>query len=219
MLCFLNDFLLIQYLVLCDSYNTCIWKENVINKDHLGSFTWNGILTALPLFICGVDATFMHSSTFTELEVKNNNPPLRMKKVNKVFKYALSISVCLYTVAGSFGFLIFLDDADGNVLLNDFNKSPDILIASIMFTVSMILAVPVFIHTIREKINDIIWKKKRIHMIPHILVTFGIVIVCLSVSVAVKDIAKIMGFIGSTTFPITGYILPTYFAWKSIPKK
>merc|ERR1712174_133680 len=83
----------------------------------------------------------------------------------------------------------------------------------------MILAVPVFANSIREKINEMIWRKKQINTVPHILVTFGIVIVCLSVSVSVKDISKIMRFIGSTTNPITGYVLPTYFVWKLIPKR
>merc|ERR1719458_1221112 len=83
-----------------------------------------------------------------------------------------------------------------------------------MFTVAMVLAVPVFINSIRENINDMVWKEKQIKTIPHFLVTFGIVTVCLSVSVSVTDISKIMGFIGCTTNPITGYILPTYFVWK-----
>jgi len=50
---FLTICLFIQYFVLCDSNNTCFWKESVINKDHLASFTWHGILTAVPLFIFG----------------------------------------------------------------------------------------------------------------------------------------------------------------------
>merc|ERR1712176_903990 len=151
---------------------------------------------------------------YMELEATNTS-----SKMNTVFKYALSISVTLYIVAGSSAFLIFLEETDGNILLNDFDKSPDILIASIMFTVAMVLAAPVFVNSIREKINDMIWGKKQINTVPHILVTFGIVIVCLSVSVSVKDISKIMGFIGSTTNPITGYVLPTYFVWKLIPKR
>jgi len=213
---FLTICLFIQYFVLCDEYNSCIWKQSVINNNHLASFTWNGILTAVPLFIFGFNCQPNVFPIYMELEATNTSS--KMKKMNSVFKYALSISVTLYIVAGSSAFLIFLEETDGNILLNDFKKSPVILIATIMFTVAMILAVPVFANSIREKINEMIWRKKQINTVPHILVTFCIVIVCLSVSVSVKDISKIMGFIGSTTNPITGYVLPTYFVWK-LPKK
>ena len=83
----------------------------------------------------------------------------------------------------------------------------------------MILATPVFVNAIRENINDMLWKKKQIPLMPHVIVTFVIVLVCVLVSVVVTDIATVFGFIGCTTNPITGYVLPTYFVWKLVPKQ
>merc|ERR1712228_517155 len=95
-------------------------------------------------------------------------------------------------------------------------KSTDITIASIMFTVAMVLAVPCFINSIRAKIYELILEKKdkKISTFNHVCVTFGIVSFCVLISVSVTDISTIMGFLGSTTNPITGYVLPTYFVWK-----
>merc|ERR1712228_4687 len=111
---------------------------------------------------------------------------------------------------------VFLEETQGNILLNDFKNSTDIMIASIMFTVAMVLAVPCFINSIRTKIYELIVNKsdKKISTFSHVLVTFGIVSFCVLISVSVTDIAVIMGFLGSTTNPITGYVLPTYFVWK-----
>merc|ERR1712187_855823 len=138
--------------------------------------------------------------------------------MQRVFRYALSISISLYIVAGSSAFLIFLGQTCGNILLNDFNKSVEIVIASIIFTIAMILATPVFVNAIRENINDMVWNKKQIPLLPHVIVTFLIVLVCVLVSVVVTDIATVFGFIGCTTNPITGYVLPTLFVWKLVPK-
>merc|ERR1712129_39993 len=95
-------------------------------------------------------------------------------------------------------------------------------VASIMFTVAMILAVPCFINSIRAKIYELIFKGKADKKIPtcnHVLVTFGVLAFCVLISISIQNISLIMGFLGSTTNPITGYVLPTYFVMKMTKKK
>jgi len=221
---FLTVCLFAQYFILCNAgeENTCIWnvltsKSSALAHDEysrLGSFQWNGILTAVPLFVFGYNCQANVFPIYKDLEgTKTMSKAVRMKQV---FKHALSISVSLYLVAGSCAFLIFLEETQGNILLNDFRKSTDITIASIMFTVAMVLAVPCFINSIRAKIYELILEKKdkKISTFNHVCVTFGIVSFCVLISVSVTDISTIMGFLGSTTNPITGYVLPTYFVWK-----
>eukprot|EP00485_Elphidium_margaritaceum_P011764 CAMPEP_0202693038 /NCGR_PEP_ID=MMETSP1385-20130828/7258_1 /ASSEMBLY_ACC=CAM_ASM_000861 /TAXON_ID=933848 /ORGANISM="Elphidium margaritaceum" /LENGTH=504 /DNA_ID=CAMNT_0049348665 /DNA_START=22 /DNA_END=1536 /DNA_ORIENTATION=+ len=220
--------LLIEYFILCDSldvqhnesykdYKTCFWKtsefKNVFTQNHysrMASFTLNGFLTAIPIFIFGYNCQPNLFPIYDSLQ--------NASKMQRVIKYALSISVSLYIISGSFAFLTFLNGTCGNILLNDFHTSPEMVAAAILFTVSMVLATPVFINAIRENINDMIWRKKQIPLIPHILVTFAICAVCVTISVLVSDIATVFGLIGCTTNPITGYILPTFFVWKLVPK-
>eukprot|EP01083_Nonionella_stella_P027747 76433_1 len=228
---FLTICLFIEYFILCDDlvteegkhykmYKTCFWKwndfENVWKHDHgshLARFTFSGFLTSVPIFIFGYNCQPNVFPIYMELENKS------LSRMQKVFRRALSISVSLYIIAGSSAFLIFLNETCGNILLNDFHSSPEIVVASCIFTIAMVLATPVFVNAIRENINDMIWKKKQIALIPHVMVTFGICLLCVLVSVAVTDIATVFGFIGCTTNPITGYVLPTYFVWKLVPDK
>lgn len=228
---FLTICLFIEYFILCGDivdkhdddyidYKTCFWKSNEIKHvfeqndySRLASFTFNGFLTSVPIFIFGYNCQPNVFPIYMELENKTSS------KMQKVFKYALIISITLYIIAGSFAFLIFLSETCGNILLNDFKTSPEMVVACIIFTIAMILATPVFINAIRENINDMIWKKKQIPTIPHFCVTFGITLICVLISVVVSDIATVFGFIGCTTNPITGYILPTYFVWKLVPNE
>ena len=227
---FLTICLFIEYFILCNDiddkhnenyidYRTCFWHLNEFKSvfdqheySRLASFTFSGFLTSVPIFIFGYNCQPNVFPIYMELENKTSS------KMQKVFRYALLISVSLYIVAGSSAFLIFLQETCGNILLNDFHSSPEIVIASIIFTIAMVLATPVFINAIRENINDMIWKKKQIPLIPHIFVTFGICLLCVMVSVVVTDIATVFGFIGCTTNPITGYILPTLFVYRLVPK-
>merc|ERR1711933_491071 len=153
-------------------------------------------------------------------DLKGTQQMSKAVQMKQVFKHALAISCSLYLVAGSCAFLIFLEDTKGHILLNDFKKSTDIIIASIMFTVAMVLAVPCFINSIRSKVYELVLqnKKKKVSTFNHVIVTFSIVSFCVLISVSVTDIAVAMGFLGSTTNPITGYVLPTYFVWKMANK-
>eukprot|EP01084_Bolivina_argentea_P313349 542631_1 len=191
---FLTICLFIEYFILCNDidikhnedyidYRTCFWHWNefkhVVIQDkysRLFSFNFNGFLTAVPIFIFGYNCQPNVFPIYKELKNKTS------LKMQKVFRYALSISVSLYIVASSSAFLIFLQETCGNILLNQFHESIEMIIASIIFTIAMILATPVFVNAIRENINDMIWKKKQIPLIPHIIVTFVIVLICVLVS-------------------------------------
>ena len=228
---FLTICLFIEYFLLCNDlesqhdeqfidYRTCFWHwdkfKSMFEQDEysrMASFTFSGFLTSVPIFIFGYNCQPNVFPIYAELENKTTS------KMQKVFRYALSISISLYIIAGASAFLVFLNETCGNILLNDFKKSPEIVIASCIFTTAMVLATPVFVNAIRENLNDMIWKRKQIPLIPHVLVTFVIVLVCVLVSVVVTDIATVFGFIGCTTNPITGYILPTYFVWRLVPKE
>jgi len=252
---FLTLCLFVQYFILCGEgiNDTCFWKKDVIRshvfmeKGRLASFTLSGTLTAVPMFIFGYNCQPNVFPIYLGLKAVNSNS--KTKKMNKVFKRSLMIGFVMYIIAGSSGFLIFLENTNGNILLNNFKKSPDILVASFMFTVAMILAAPAFVNSIREKIYGLLWRYGGYNIETklfvdcekcsdsgtpnkcsvcngrgdivktsiHALITFGIVAICISISVSVTDIATIIGWIGSTTNPITGYVLPTYFVWKLVP--
>ena len=218
---YLTIVLFIEYFRFCDdgqqgsNINTCFWKgksfSDSIKMDNLFNIKLSGFLTTFPIFIFGYNCQPNVFPIYIELKDRSIN-----KMFNVIF-YALSISVSLYIIAGSFAYLLFLDDTCGNILTNKFNKSPEITIAALLFTASMLLASPVFANAIRKNINDIIFSKPQAPLKYHIIITVLIIVISSGISVLVSNIATVFGFIGCTTNPITGYILPAYFMWKLVP--
>merc|ERR1711997_693045 len=51
----------------------------------------------------------------------------------------------------------------------------------------------------------------------HVIITFLFVSANVALGVAVKSIAVVFGFLGSTTYPTLGYILPAAFFCKITP--
>merc|ERR1719464_2362948 len=201
---FLTCCLFAQYFILCNRGDdtTCIW--NIVGNrtglsvfmhneySRLGSFEASGVLTAVPLFVFGYNCQANVFPIYKDLE--GTAAMSKSDRMKQVFKHALIISCSLYLVAGSCAFLIFLEETQGNILLNDFRKSTDILVASVMFTVAMILAVPCFINSIRAKIYELIFKgkDKKISTFNHVLVTFGVLAFCVLISISITNISIIM---------------------------
>lgn len=76
-----------------------------------------------------------------------------------------------------------------------------------------------FINAIRRNIAQMLWKSdQKISTVAHIFVTFLIVSTVVTISVIVGDVSTVFGFLGSTTSPTGGYILPAIFVWKLVPK-
>ena len=127
--CFLTIILFAEYFILCDEQSeaTCFWNSDDFEEvflqkkfSRLASFTFDGFLTSVPIFIfgCGCYPTLF----LIYAQIRNK------AKVNKVIKYSLSISASFYSIAGCFAFMTFLDETCGNIFLNDFNSSPEIMI-------------------------------------------------------------------------------------------
>ena len=138
----LTVILFAQYFILCDeqSESTCFWKagdsKNLVsgsNYSFLASFSLNGFLTSVPIFIFGCGCHPNVFPIYSEIAEES--------KIRKVFKCSLSISALFYLVAGSFSFMTFLNATCGNILLNDFNSSSETVIASGIFAVSLVLYV------------------------------------------------------------------------------
>ena len=92
--------------------------------------------------------------------------------------------------------------------------------ASVLFTIALIASCPVIVHSIRGKINVIfLEKRKETALIPHILVTLVICTLGVVASVLVPDLSTVFVIAGTTSYPISAFVLPTYFVWTLVPKQ
>lgn len=82
------------------------------------------------------------------LELKNANH----KRMNKVLTRAIGLSLFMYLLLGAFVYLTFknqLAHSNGNFLQNDYHADASMLIASIGMSVSITMAIPLFVNAFR----------------------------------------------------------------------
>jgi len=227
MSCYLVTVVTVEYFFSCSKgdeitthYNTtCVWSDayklpsNVIWP--LTSFQefYKGFLTAWPLIVFAYTGHPFLLPLYEELARPN------IRRIRKVFFRGMLIICALYVFIALFGFLLFLDDVCSNLLLNDFRKHIDVVLAALGIGLSCILTEPIFSYNFRRMIGMLVWNKsaRDIPTFWHVVITFLFVSANVALGVAVKSIAIVFGFLGSTTYPLLGYILPAAFFVKMAP--
>merc|ERR1712087_313387 len=141
--------------------------------------------------------------------------------MQKVIVSGIGVGVFSYIVVAVSGFLLFLDECEDNILTNDFSGAPEMVAAQVLFTLAMILAVPLFINVMRRNVLSLCANGKGSVDVwwQHVLVTALILGVNVGIAIAVPNFSTIFGFVGSTVNPITGYLLPTFFVWTLLREK
>merc|ERR1719273_2749297 len=94
--------------------------------------------------------------------------------MRKVFKRGLLIACVLYLLISLFGFLLFLDRVCSNLLLNDFRKHSDVVVAALGISLSCILTEPIFAYNFRRMVGMLVWDKTTNQITPfwRVLITF-----------------------------------------------
>ena len=142
--------------------------------------------------------------------------------MGKVVGRSVGLSCSVYIVLGSFAYLTFkekLEHSEGNFLHN--YKYPDalILLGMIGMSLSVTLAVPLFVNAFRSNIYRLIVGEhaeySKSSTLVHVSVTVGFILLVLLPSVLVKDISVIFKILGGTTNPMISFCLPMMFFVKS----
>eukprot|EP01083_Nonionella_stella_P031049 85055_1 len=215
----------IEYFILCKDgvthyySTTCIWSDDYkLSADVLWPMTtlktsYTGFLTAFPLVIFSYTAHCYLLPLYVEL----SRPSIQ--RMRKVVRTGFSISGVLYICFATFGFLLFLDRVCSNLLLNNFGKHLDVVIGGLGMSITCILAEPIFAYNFRRMVGMLIWDKstQQIGTFTHVLITLLVITVSALLAVSVKSIAVVFGFLGSTTYPVLGYIFPVIFFLKMTP--
>jgi len=185
-----------------------------LDREHLASFEIKNIFLTLPFFIYGYNCQPNIFPIYKELGTAEKKP------MQKVIISGVGVGFCSYVVAAASGFLLFLDECEDNILLNDFNGAPELVVVQVLFTLAMILAVPIFVNVMRRNVLNLLSGQGSVKSrLKHVLVTALILSVNVAIAIAVPNFSDVFGFIGSTVNPITGYVLPTYFVWTILRKR
>ncbi len=136
-----------------------------------------------------------------------------------VFKAGNTFIFLLYFFIASFGFLLFLDDVCGNLLLNNFRKRREIVIAACGVAVSCICTSPLHVYNFRRILAVIVWEQspEELALYKHIIIAVLFVTGNVAVGAYVNSITVVFGCLGATMYPFMGYVLPAVYFCKMVP--
>lgn len=221
---FLCICLLLKYLTHCNWNASCFWNtadfgaalmENAPSR--LVNVSVTGFLSSFPIFVFAFKCHLNVFSVRETLKMSSSEPVAISSDIDSVFVSALSIANLVYLTAGASAFFLLFEDTQSNVLLSDFGEAPEVILAMIMFAVSMVLAVPVFVNILRENLEGMLWGERSLPFVVRVILSMLICALCAGVTAMFSDISTLFGLMGSTTNPVTGYLLPTYFVWHITP--
>lgn len=177
-----------------------------IKSEHLFAKDWSGYMHVVPICILSYACHTSILSIYNELNFPSQR---RMMKVTRRGVFACFL---FYVTTAIFGFLTFLEDTKDNILLNDYGRNYAIAIGQICLTLNLALSFPIFVNVIRQ-----ILELNQLSIPIHMLLTAGIVGGAYGVALVVPNISTAFEFIGSTTLPVTCYIMPTIFLFSFMP--
>ncbi|ETV96321.1 hypothetical protein H310_10483 [Aphanomyces invadans] len=189
-------------------------KDVVYQWNHLPLFTLDvrRILVALPLVIF---AYTCHPNVLPiYLQLQRRSSP----RMYKVARRSFSVATTLYVLLSAFVFLTFGMATRTNFLENDYHTDAAVVAGSIFFAVALVITTPLYIHTLRHGLNESVWGPDQDgSAIRHAFVTVALVGSVCGVAILAKDVASVLGILGSTTNPIICFVLPAFFVCKVAP--
>merc|ERR1740124_133568 len=203
--------IMVEYFLLCARRGTCFWDQQPqfekIRWEHLYRPNFEGLFICLPLILY---STACHP---TAVAISQDIERPTRRRIRKVMKGAVVLTTLFYTLVGTFGFLLFLDDTKQNILLNNFEHSYAIIVLQFAFGFALTFAMPLNISVIRItlRLNDLIWWK-------HALFTFGICACAYVLASDVQNITTAFGFVGASTLPMLAFMFPPIILWKFAPR-
>eukprot|EP00744_Colponema_vietnamica_P007174 GILI01010359.1.p1 GENE.GILI01010359.1~~GILI01010359.1.p1 ORF type:complete len:534 (-),score=143.64 GILI01010359.1:524-2125(-) len=177
----------------------------------LVSSDWGGIFRSISMIMFAFSCQPNVYSIYSDLV---NPTPTRM---NKVAVRSNGMCMLVYVLISVFGYIMFLDDIQGNILQN-FEKivinDPLIALAEVAMTFSLVLAFPLNIFPCRYSIDVLLFHNRPYSRVRTVLITLFTVAAALGIAVVVPGINVVFELLGGTASAFVCFILPGAFILK-----
>jgi amino acid permease len=188
-------------------------KENITNAKYF-QVSYEGLISGIPFVVFA----FMYQPNVPMIyrELKDQ----KYASMNKVVGFATILVVILYNVASTFGYFDLVDQPEGKEDLLEEKNILEVDFGNIAFTIAVcfimlpiIASAPMCILPPKDDVEKILFKdnmsKKQ-----NVIVTLIMLTCCYLLAVAIPSISDIITILGSTTNPMSGFILPIVFYLK-----
>lgn len=181
-----------------------------------GSVGAAGVLDANAfILICMLSTAYMAHFNAPKfyLELKNNT----IKRYNTVVSTSFGISIALFALIATFGFLTFGSSANGLILNNYSNKDSIMAFSRIAVAISIVFSYPLAFVGFRDGVIDLlqIAPEKRTNAKLNQLTVVLLSIVTLLAS-KVKDLSFLLSFAGATLGNALIYVFPALMLRKAV---
>ena len=216
--------------------NGKLFIVNFVKELNLFQFSTNGVFSTVPLIIFAFMYQLNIPGIYGELRDKN------YKRMNSVTIRATTAACIIYMITGMFGYYMFVNDLGQlktqNILDADFKGSVFITIALITQFFSILTSYPLIALPCKDTIEELFWKESTISFVynegekkvkdkkmyrmsnkANFFVTLFCVTVPFVFSLFLSSLGDSLTVVGSTTNPLTGFIIPILFYWKVFPDK
>ena len=192
------------------------WTQSQNSDDSINA-AWKGYLTAWPLILFAYTGHQFLLPVYHRLEDKS------LPRMRRVFQIG-NMTICMmYIVIATFAFLTFGPGICGNALINDwYIKWPGLVaVAAIGIGTACICASPVIVYNFRRSLAAFAWNQspEQLPFKKHCIITILVVIVITALATLIQEITVVFGLLGSTVYAAMGYILPTCYFMKLVPKE
>jgi len=175
-------------------------NDMVLFSNHKAS-----ILTSIPLIVFAFRSHTGMPPIYYELDTKR-------VRVELVVIFTMLICAVLYYITGIFGYLTFFQNTEDNILNNFPNDDVLAIIARFLLIFVMICHYPVVAYCTRSAVDFMIFGNKPVTHMRHVLETFLLWGIFLTISIVLPSIEIVLGFAGS--LPFTEFLFPSIFLRK-----
>ncbi|OQR92460.1 Amino Acid/Auxin Permease (AAAP) Family [Achlya hypogyna] len=168
------------------------------------NFAPDRVLTAVPLVVF---AYTCHPNVLPiYLQLKRRSSP----RMYKVARRSLGVATLVYLALSIFAVFTFGEKTRTNFLENDYHGDAAIIAGCIFLGVSIVITTPLYIHTLRNCINEAVWGDVG-GLGRHVILTTTLVGAAVTLAVLATDIASVLGVLGATTNPVICFVMPAFY--------
>jgi len=165
------------------------------------------IFAAMPLVCFAFQCQIIVPEVYSELK----DPSLR--RMNIVFASSLTLCFLMYAFVGVFGYALFGEEVNGDVLLSFSNDYTPALLGRLCMAFHVTLAYPINSFPCRLAFLSLIFKQKSISNLLFYGITFSMFFFNLIFAILIPEVTIVFTLSGATLGVALIFIFPSLFAW------
>jgi amino acid permease len=177
------------------------WVTHNFDNVKLFVLDWN-LFQALTITFFAFTAHTNLFSVYDELQDRG------VRRMGKVEARSILLELSLYLFFGVSAYLTFLSGTQGNILDNYNDSSTLFMVARVLLTISLIIALPMNINPARLNFEKVFFANSEFSLVRHVVETSVSMLLMLIVAIFIPKVQIVFTFMGGTCCVYFCFVLP-----------